>query len=301
MLLRHLRYLLAVVEQGGFTRAAEALHLSQPTLSQQVRQLEERLGFDLLDRSGRSVRATDEGEVYLQHVRRAFAELAAAEQAVADVRGLGRGLLRLGITPTFTSYLVGPLMEAFGARHPGIRTMLQVMTQDGMETALEADRLDLGIAFGQVRSAEIEVTPLFDERLRLVVAEAHALDEREMPATRLSTAVAFALLSEDFATRRHIDRYFSEQEIRPTVLFEGNSVDAIIEVVRRGRLATILPEAVAREQPGLRAIALSPAIAPRAVGLLQHRGAYRSAAVRAFIATARDVLAENAAMPSPSR
>src|SRR5215472_2558525 len=103
MLLRHLRYLLAVVEQGGFTRAAEALHVSQPTLSQQVRQLEDRLGFELLDRSGRTVRPTDEGEVYLQHVRRAFAELAAA----ADVRGLGGGLLRLGVTPTFTSYLVG--------------------------------------------------------------------------------------------------------------------------------------------------------------------------------------------------
>src|SRR5271163_609927 len=106
MLLRHLRYLVAVVEHGGFTRAAEALHVSQPTLSQQVQQLEQRLGFNLLDRTGRTVRATDEGEAYLQHVRRAFAELNAAEQAVADVRGLGRGILRLGITPTFSSYFV---------------------------------------------------------------------------------------------------------------------------------------------------------------------------------------------------
>ena len=79
-------------------RAAEALHVSQPTLSQQVRQLEEQLGFNLLDRTGRTVRATDEGEVYLRHVRRAFAELAAAEQAVTDVRGLESGLLRLGIS-----------------------------------------------------------------------------------------------------------------------------------------------------------------------------------------------------------
>jgi len=292
MLLRHLRYLLAVVEQGGFTRAAEALHVSQPTLSQQVRQLEERLGFDLLDRTGRSVRATDEGEVYLQHVRRAFAELAAAEQAVADVRGLASGLLRLGITPTFTSYLVGPLIEAFGARHPGIKTVLEVMTQDRMEAELEADRLDLGIAFAGARSHEIEMTPLFSERLSLVVAEAHAFEQPEMKVAELPSAVPMALLSEDFATRQHIDRYFRDQEVRPTVLFEGNSIDAIIGVVRRGRLATILPEPVVREQAGLRAIALAPALPSREVELFQRRGAYRSAAVRAFTALALERFAE---------
>jgi LysR family cyn operon transcriptional activator len=292
MLLRHLRYLLAVVEQGGFTRAAEALHVSQPTLSQQVRQLEERLGYNLLDRTGRTVRATDEGEVYLRHVRRAFAELAAAEQAVADVRGLERGLLRLGITPTFTSYLVGPLIESFGALYPGIKTALEATTQDRMEADLEADRLELGIAFGGPRSHDVEMTPLFRERLCLVVAQAHAVEAPEIEAERLSSAVSFALLSEDFATRRYIDRYFREQEVRPSVLLEANSVDALVAVIRRGRLATILPEAVAWEQAGLRAIALSPAIAPRLVGLLQRRGAYQSAAVRAFIATAKRICTE---------
>ncbi|MFO5992448.1 LysR family transcriptional regulator, partial [Pseudomonas aeruginosa] len=72
MLLRHLRYLLAVAEHRNFTRAAEALHVSQPTLSQQVRQLEEQLRVQLLDRSGRSVRPTDAGELYLLHARRAL-------------------------------------------------------------------------------------------------------------------------------------------------------------------------------------------------------------------------------------
>ncbi|VFT46738.1 DNA-binding transcriptional regulator CynR [Pseudomonas aeruginosa] len=101
MLLRHLRYLLAVAEHRNFTRAAEALHVSQPTLSQQVRQLEEQLRVQLLDRSGRSVRPTDAGELYLLHARRALRELEAAQRAIHEVRDLSRGRLRLGMTPTF--------------------------------------------------------------------------------------------------------------------------------------------------------------------------------------------------------
>ena len=161
MLLRHLRYLVAVVEHGGFTRAAEALHVSQPTLSQQVQQLEQRLGFNLLDRTGRIVRATDEGEAYLHHVRRAFAELKAAEQAVADVRGLGRGVLRIGITPTFNSYFVGPVINAFGTRFPGIKTQLEVTTQDRLESELEIDRLgEVAIAVGEHQDLVVDLLVL---------------------------------------------------------------------------------------------------------------------------------------------
>lgn len=291
MLLRHLRYLVAVVEHGGFTRAAEALHVSQPTLSQQVQQLEQRLGFNLLDRTGRIVRATDEGEAYLHHVRRAFAELKAAEQAVADVRGLGRGVLRIGVTPTFSSYFVGPVINAFGTRFPGIKTQLEVTTQDRLESELEIDRLDVGIAFEAVRSHEVMVMPLFKEQLCLVVAEEHALTSDTVPIERLSTGVPLALLNESFATRRHIDLYFREHDVRPTILFEGNSIDSIIAVVRRGRFATILPDSAAREQVGHRAIPLIPAIPLRPVGLLLRRDGYRSAAAQGFIETVTEVAA----------
>lgn len=110
MELRHLRYLLAVAEHQNFTRAAEALHISQPTLSQQIKQLESTLGAHLLDRSGRTVRPTDAGEAFLVYARRALQDLTAGQRAVHDVHDLSRGSLRLAITPTFTAYLVGPLV-----------------------------------------------------------------------------------------------------------------------------------------------------------------------------------------------
>ena len=119
MLLRHARYLLAIADHGSFTRAAAELHVSQPALSQQIRQLEETLGAQLLDRSGRMVRPTDAGRVYIDHARRAVREFEAGRRAIHDVEGLERGVLRVAFTPTFTTYLIGPLAQEFYALTPG--------------------------------------------------------------------------------------------------------------------------------------------------------------------------------------
>src|SRR3972149_8613936 len=101
---RSLRYLLAVAEHHSFTKAAEALFVSQPTLSQQIKQLEDLLQVQLLDRSGRTVRLTDAGEVYLRHARRALGELDPGRRAINEVKDLSRGSLRVGMTPV-TEYL----------------------------------------------------------------------------------------------------------------------------------------------------------------------------------------------------
>ena len=90
-----------------------------------MRQLEEQLRVQLLDRSGRSVRPTDAGELYLLHARRALRELEAAQRAIHEVRDLSRGRLRLGMTPTFTCYLVGALVDPFNQRYPGIELSLE--------------------------------------------------------------------------------------------------------------------------------------------------------------------------------
>lgn len=130
MLLRHIRYLLAVAEHRNFTRAAEALHVSQPTLSQQIKQLEDVLGAPLFDRSGRTVRLTDAGEAYVRYARLALQDLEAAKRAMHDVQDLTRGSLRLAMTPTFTAYLIGPLLARFNSLYPGLTLSVEEMTQD---------------------------------------------------------------------------------------------------------------------------------------------------------------------------
>ena len=298
MELRHLRYLLAVAEHANFTRAAEALHVSQPTLSQQVKQLERQLGVQLLDRTGRTVRLTDAGETYARYARRALRDLAAAERAVLDVQDLSHGSLRIAMTPTLIAYLTGPTVADFHTRHPGIALDVHEMTQDQIESALLDDRLDLGFAFSAAHPPGISSTPLFTETLTLVVGAAHPHADRRdpLPLSELQHH-RLALLSPGFATRRHIDQHFARHGVRPDIAVEADTISALTEIVRRTTLATVLPDAIAREQPQLRPVPVEPALPSRTVALLRRDAAYRSAAARAFTELAERWSSPNAGLP----
>ncbi|MEU5053148.1 transcriptional regulator CynR [Streptomyces sp. NPDC021096] len=289
--LRHLRYLLAVAEHANFTRAAEDLRISQPTLSQQIKQLERTVGAQLLDRTGRTVRLTDAGETFVHYARRALRDLAAAERAVLDVADLSRGHLRLALTPTFTAYLVGPLTAELHAHHPGITLEIREMTQDRIESGLLADEIDLGIAFHGPHLPGIAATALFTETLSLVTGahgDGAGRDRAEpLPVADLADR-HLALLSGDFATRGHIDAYFAAHQVRPRIAVEANSIQALTEIVRRTPLATVLPDAITHDHPHLTPVPLEPALPARAVTLLRRESAYLSAAARAFTRLTRE-------------
>jgi LysR family cyn operon transcriptional activator len=284
MLLRHLRYLLAVADHGGFTRAAEALHVSQPTLSQQIRQLEETLGVSLFDRTSRTVKPTDAGEAYIECARRVLVELEAGKRALHDVKDLSRGTLRLAMTPTFMAYLVGPLVRDYVARFPNIHLEIFELSMDDIESGLADDSLDIAIAFDQVRNADIESIPAFTETLGLMVGRAHPLYESEGVLTDEAVAqLPFALLTADFVTRTRIDEYFAQGQITPKVAIEVNSVNTLLEVIRHTAMATILPQPIATSDRALRKIPLAGEAPRRAAALLRRKNNYHSAASLAFV------------------
>ncbi|WP_227106615.1 transcriptional regulator CynR [Chromobacterium rhizoryzae] len=291
MILRHIRYLQAVAEHGNFTRAAEALHVSQPTLSQQIKQLEETVGAQLLDRSGRTVRPTDAGAAYLEYARRALRELEAAQRATRDVGDLSRGSLRLAMTPTFASYLLGPLAARLRRLYPGIELCVREATLDAIELALLEDEIDVGIAFDQARSAEIDARPLFRETLAVVVGDGHPWRRAGAIGAEALAQAPLALLSADFATRGHIDRYFLALGLKPRIAVQANSISAVMEIVRHGDCATILPRAITRQHPALSAVGLSTPLPARTAAALTRKDAYRSAAARALMPLL-DVLGE---------
>lgn len=289
MLARHIQYFLAVAEHQGFTKAAAALHVSQPALSQQVRQLEESLGAQLFDRSGRQTRLTDAGEVYMRYALRAAQELQEGKRAIHDVGDLSRGTLRVAVTPTFTTYLVGPLVEAFHGRYPNITLNVREVAQEQMEQQLLADELDVGIAFDEVHAQDIDASPLLVETLALVVGSQHPLAGKQAIGLKALNAESLILLSKEFATREQIDRYCNTHGIRPRVAMEANVIGALLEVVRRTTLSTLLPAAIARAHPELVAIELGPQRLQRTAVLMQRKGGYQWAAARVFIEMAKEV------------
>ncbi|WP_206995374.1 transcriptional regulator CynR [Trinickia mobilis] len=298
-LLRNISYLLAVDQHRNFTRAADALCVSQSALSQKVRQLEEELGVQLFDRSGRVVRPTDFGTVYLEYARRAYNDLLTAQRAMQDVHDLSRGQLRLAFTPTFTEYLVAPVIEHFHEKYPGIVIEMTEMSLDAVEGALVDDRVDLAFGFTDVRSDEIDAEPLFSEQLMLVVAKSHPLAKQPMSISPSQLSkIPLALLTMGFVSRFYVDSYFQSRNIQPTVALQANSISAVLKIVSCGKIATILPSTIEFEHRNLQNVSLDPPFPVRTAALLRSRRAYRSAAATAFAAVVLGLLSNNGCLAS---
>jgi len=276
--LRQVRYLAAIAEHGGFTRAAEVLHLSQPTLSQQVRKLEVTLGADLLDRTGRRVRLTDAGSAFLERARVGLREVEAAERAIADVSDLSRGELRLGVTPTFGDGALAAPLGDFSALAPAVRVSVAVGPQAALEERLLDDDLDLVIGFAGPHAQGIVSTVLHAEELHLAIRVDRRGPTGDVDATWL-TEQRFALLPPSFATRAHIDGAFEALGVTATVTVESESIGMLAHLVQRTDLATVLPEHSITQLSGLRSIGR---IAGRDVVAMHRDGAYTSAAATAF-------------------
>jgi LysR family cyn operon transcriptional activator len=289
---RSLQYLIAIAEYGSYRRAAEVLYVSQPTISQQIKQLEESLNTTLLDRSGKTVKPTPAGEIYLAHARRAWSELDAGSRAINDVHDLNRGTLRLGWTPV-TDYLTWPLLQEYHHRYPDITLNTLEMPQDDIEIAVAEDRIDIGIAFTNTlktaaRSNEIEACTLFEESLCVAVGERHHFGQREKISSAQLSKESLILLNTKFAFRRLIDRYFLDYNISPHVAIETDSLNIIIEMVQHDSLTTILPKTIVHNLQNVHPLIPLPEMPSKAITVIRRREGFKSAASIAFVETARE-------------
>ena len=299
MELRQLRYFLSVAETEHLTRSADALFVTQSTLSHGLRQLEAELGVPLFDRLGRGLRLSQAGHAFRDHAARALQELEAGRQAVADMSALQTGTLQVGVIPTFLTRFVPDAVAAFSARYPGVQLTVRDLRSGQIEELRIAGRLDLGIAFHPASREEIEAEPLFEERMHLVVHQGHPLARRQRLRLAELAGVPLALLPASFATRRLIDAAFAQAGVTPLVRVEMESVDALLQACRSGPLATIAAEhAALHAGPDMRAAVLTEPRTVRRAGLLWRRGASRSAAAREFVALLRPAIARTAAPPS---
>ncbi len=286
MELRHLRSFLAVAETRHFGRAAARVHVTQPALSQQIRALEDELGTTLLERGRGGVTLTGAGEVFRGHASRAVEDALAGQRAVQELAGREGGVLRVGYQPSFRA-LVTPALAAIGKRHPGVRLRAEEAVAPRVEARVADGRLDLGLSFAPVRSAEVEAEPLSDSRLDLVVGPEHALaTARTASVTRLVDE-PFALLATGLRARAAVDAYLLHQRFSPRVVFESNAVAAVLAMVAEGVAVTILPEPSFALRQRLPVVRLSPAPEALRAVLLWRRQAPRSAVAAALAAELR--------------
>ncbi|GIV77761.1 MAG: LysR family transcriptional regulator [Litorilinea sp.] len=284
MELRQLRYFLTVAEEGHFTRAAEKLYISQPALSQQIRQLEEEVGMALFERLPRAIRLTTAGATLAVHARRILQAVEEAQTALAELAGLARGSLRIGVVQTVNAYWMPQLVARFTRQYPAIELHVDELPADDIEAGLLDGTLHVGIGFVPPTSRDIQTESLFTEELVLIVAQEHPLAaQAEVPVQEVAQ-FPLILLPRSFCTRRLWEASAAQAGVSPKVLIEMNTIGTILAAVRQTNGATVLPAlALAGDgQPGLTAVRLVAPTPRRTVGLMWRRRGCRDVAARAF-------------------
>ncbi len=166
----HLAIFLAVAETGNLTRAAERLHISQPAVSKQLRELEKSLGMALFHRLSKGVRLTEGGEVLLDYARQIFALEHEAERALNELRHLERGHLSIGASTTIGVYLLPEICAQFRAAFPGIEVNLEIANTQEIQKRLLNNELDLGLTEGFITSPEIQAEILGEDEIIAIAA-----------------------------------------------------------------------------------------------------------------------------------
>ncbi len=284
MELRQIQYFLAVARHQNFTRAAEQVHVSQPSLSVQISSLEDELGTKLFDRLGRKVVLTQAGELFHEHAERAVRELEQAAHVVQELHGAKRGQLVVGALSTVNSYLIAPLVSRFKQRFPGIRLQVHAQPSSDIVAGLLSHRFDIGICLLPLSHSELTTIPMFEERLALVAPPDAKLNRTRMRMQDLGR-LPLVLMPVDYCLRKMVEAECAKAGVHPQVVLEMSSPEGILQAVADGAGATILPELFVRSRltaTQLQLIDLYDPTPRHAVGLAYFTKRYRSVAAKEF-------------------
>jgi DNA-binding transcriptional LysR family regulator len=291
MELRHLEYFVAVVEEASFTRAAARVHVAQPGVSAQVRQLERELGEQLLDRSGKTVRLTDAGAAVLPYARAALSAAAGVQLAVDELSGLVRGRVAVGMISSWSAMNLPDVLADFYHQHPAVVITLSEANSSELLDGLAGGALDLAlIGLAGAPPPGIDIQVVIDVPLVAVVSNDDPL-AREA-STTLAALGQRALMSLPHGTglRAALESGCAAAGIRPRVAFEASEPLVLAHLAGRGLGVAILPESAAAGQGQLRTVPITgPGLRSR-LALAWSVRAPGSPAARALIGHARSAL-----------
>lgn len=258
--LRNLRYFLAVAEAGGFTAAAEQLHIAQPAVSMAIRKLEQTLDLPLFDRQERRVRLTDEGEVLLRHARSILQAVEDAERDMRELHTLERGEVRVGIPSMLGSYYFPPILMAFRHRYPGIRLEVIEAGTRKLQQMIHAGEIDMGVIVSDTPPEDLETHRFLRAQMMAILPADHALASAPCISYDAFFAEELVMFKEGYFHREVIDRISREAGVTPQIGFEANLIPLIKQIVSHGYGITTLLEMVVADDPSLVAVPFTPEV-----------------------------------------
>jgi len=284
MELYQLRYLVAVAEVGNFTRAAEKLFITQPTLSQQVINLEEELGHKLFHRLGRKAVLTEAGTIFMERARRILFEADNARKELQDDPSLERHI-HVGAIPTVAPYLIPPLIARCRQVHPNLQISVREDFRPQLVRGVLEGELDLAITAQPVINRQVAVETLMSEPLLLVVAKENPLANQKLVTPSDLGSETFVLLGNASSVAEQVQNFCGDNHIEPRVGFRCAQVSTVKSLVAIGAGVSILPRVTrAPEDAGnLVYIALANCTPTRDLVIIRHMQRYQSRGVAQFL------------------
>ncbi len=289
--LHHLRYFVSVARLGSFTRAAEENHVAQPSLSQQIRRLEQSLGASLFDRSGGQVRLTDAGHALLPRAEAILKQVEDSRAAVEEVLGLRSGRVVVGTLPMTGSLVLPKVVAEFRSRYPGIQVVLREESTATLTELVMSGETDITLTTLPVRHGELGVQEILTEDILLAVPRGHRL--AYSPRVDLADVARepFMLMKPGFGFRDLCLQACRSAGFEPVVAYESAHIDTIQSMVAVGLGVSLVPRMAAERemQPSPVFLEVSRPRLTRTLALVWRKDRYVSAAASAFLEVAAEV------------
>lgn len=264
MELRQLRYLVAIAEEGQFTRAAAREHVAQPALSQQIARLERAVGTKLVVRSSRRSTLTQAGELLVGRARRAIAEVDAASADLAELAGLQRGRVAVGAMQTMGPIDLPELITAFHRRHPGIELVVREELSDRLAALVRSDQIDLAFLSGTggFRREGLSLRSVGERELALALPPGHRLAGRRRVRFAELEGEQFVSFGDGAALRQILFGAAREAGFVPRIAVESNEIPRVRAMVAKGLGVALLPgEELRGPGPEIATAATRPTVA----------------------------------------
>ncbi|MSU51800.1 MAG: LysR family transcriptional regulator [Opitutaceae bacterium] len=289
MELHQFRYLVAIAETGNFTRASERCNITQPSLSQQIINLEREVGRKLFHRLGRKAVLTEAGITFLERARRILFEVENAAKELSDSPTLGRRIT-VGAIPTVAPYLLPPLLARCREQHPNLEIQVREDFRGPLVRGVVEGELDVAISALPVKDARISVETLLTELLLLVVGKSHPLATRPRVVARDLADETFVMLGASSSLAAEVQRFCGDHHFEPRIGYRCSQVATVKAFVELGVGISILPRVAQApaDEAGLVYIVLSGGAPTRELGVIRHLQRYQSRGVEQFLQLLRE-------------
>jgi LysR family hydrogen peroxide-inducible transcriptional activator len=293
MEIHQLRYFVAVAGEGNFSRAAEKVHVAQPSLSQQIQKLEAEVGQPLFDRLPRAVLLTEAGKRFHEFAQRILSNIADAQKCIDEFKGHAMGKLVIGAIPTIAPYLLPRLLPRFQQQHPKAAVEVIEDVTENLARNLEEGEVDVAL-LSTCESQAFLRQSLGEEALLIAVPTSHHLAKKERVSWRDLKHERFLGLHKAHCLSRQVEEFCSAHGLHPELTVRGAQLTTIVGMVGAGLGLSLVPQMMAdcEINQGCRFLPFATPVPTRQLNLVRNPLRFHSQAARAFTESAVSCFAQ---------